>query len=52
MSPPCSAVFAPDWPQQCSGLPVARYSAPELAGQLGSEWMLINHACEETLTTA
>ena len=47
-----SGCFAPDWPQQCSGRPVARYSAPELAGQLESGWVLINQACEETLTSA
>lgn len=27
--------FAPDGPEQCSGLPVARYSPAQLAGELG-----------------
>jgi hypothetical protein len=44
--------FAPDGPRQCSGLPVARYSAPELAGQLGSKWTLISQDREEHITPA
>jgi SAM-dependent methyltransferase len=44
--------FAPDGPQQCSGLPVARYSAAELAGQFGSEWMLISQDREAHVTPA
>ena len=42
--------FAPDGPRQCSGLPVARYSAPDLAGQLGDQWTLIRQDREEHLT--
>jgi hypothetical protein len=33
--------FARDGPQQCSGLPVARYDADELADALGRDWTLI-----------
>jgi hypothetical protein len=44
--------FAPDGPQHCSGLPVARYSPQELAGQLGSEWTLITQDREEHITPA
>lgn len=44
--------FAPDGPQQCSGLPVARYGPRELAGQLGSEWTLIAQDREEHTTPA
>jgi len=44
--------FAPDGPQQCSGLPVARYSPGELADQFGSGWTLIGQAREEHLTPA
>jgi SAM-dependent methyltransferase len=41
--------FAPGGPQQCSGLPVARYGPRELADELGRDWTLIaddqeNHA--------
>ena len=42
--------FAPDGPRQCSGLPVARYSAAELAGQLADRWELICQDREEHLT--
>ena len=44
--------FAPDGPGRCSGLPVARYSAPGLAGQLGEQWALIRQDREEHLTPA
>jgi len=44
--------FAPDGPQRCSGLPVARYRPADLADQLGSEWTLISQAREEHLTPA
>lgn len=44
--------FAPDGPLRCSGLPVARYSAPELAGQLGDQWTLISRDREEHVTPA
>jgi hypothetical protein len=44
--------FAPDGPQQCSGLPVARYDAYDIAAQLGKEWSLIHHARENHVTPA
>lgn len=44
--------FAPDGPRHCSGLPVARYSAPDLVGQLGDRWTLIRQDREEHLTPA
>lgn len=44
--------FAPDGPQQCSGLPVARYSAAQLAAQLGNKWLLISQDREEHRTPA
>jgi len=44
--------FAPDGPRQCSGLPVARYSAPEAADELGSPWVLIWQDREEHRTPA
>jgi Methyltransferase domain len=55
IEPDAAAVFgcfAPDGPQQCSGLPVARYSPAELADQLGRQWKLISQAREEHLTPA
>ena len=44
--------FAPDGPQHCSGLPVARYSPAQLAGQLGGEWLLIRGDREDHITPA
>jgi trans-aconitate methyltransferase len=44
--------FAPDGPQHCSGLPVARYSAAQLACQIGAEWLLISQDREEHITPA
>ncbi len=35
------ATFAPDAPERCSGLPVARYTADELAGLLGPGFELV-----------
>ena len=35
------ATFAPDGPETCSGLPVARYSPDALAAELGDEFSLI-----------
>ena len=35
------ATFAPDGPETCSGLPVARYSPGALAAELGDEFTLI-----------
>ena len=35
------ATFAPDGPDKCSGLPVARYSPDALAAELGEEFTLL-----------
>jgi uridine phosphorylase len=35
------ATFAPDGPERCSGLPVARYSSDMLAAELGSDFHLV-----------
>jgi trans-aconitate methyltransferase len=35
------ATFAPDGPEQCSGLPVVRYGADELHAQLGADWLRV-----------
>ena len=44
--------FAPDGPQRCSGLPVARYSPAQLARQIGTKWLLISQDREEHITPA
>jgi trans-aconitate methyltransferase len=44
--------FAPDGPQHCSGLPVARYSPAQLARQIGTKWRLISQDREEHITPA
>ena len=44
--------FAPDGPQHCSGLPVARYSPAQLARQAGAKWLLTSQAREEHITPA
>ena len=44
--------FAPDGPEQCSGLPVARYCPAQLADELGGEWRLISQDREEHITPA
>jgi len=44
--------FAPDGPQHCSGLPVARYSPAELGRQVGTKWLLISQDREEHITPA
>jgi trans-aconitate methyltransferase len=44
--------FAPDGPQHCSGLPVARYSPAQLARQLGAKWLLTGQDREEHATPA
>jgi 2-polyprenyl-3-methyl-5-hydroxy-6-metoxy-1,4-benzoquinol methylase len=40
------ATFAPDGPEQCSGLPVARYSHDQLHGQFGPSFELVAHTSE------
>ena len=44
--------FAPDGPQRCSGLPVARYGPARLARQIGTKWLLISQDREEHITPA
>lgn len=44
--------FAPDGPQRCSGLPVARYGPAQLARQIGAKWQLISQDREEHITPA
>jgi trans-aconitate methyltransferase len=44
--------FAPDGPQFCSGLPVARYSPAQLARQLDAKWLLISQDREAHITPA
>jgi hypothetical protein len=44
--------FAPDGPQRCSGLPVARYDIPALAAHLGPAWTLCAGDREEHITPA
>ncbi len=41
------ATFAPHGPETCSGLPVRRYGADELASSLGAEWHVVEHTREE-----
>jgi hypothetical protein len=44
--------FAPDGPERCSGLPVARSSPAQLARQIGTKWLLISQDREEHITPA
>jgi trans-aconitate methyltransferase len=44
--------FAPDGPQHCSGLPVARYSPAQLARQIGTNWLMTSQDREEHITPA
>jgi 2-polyprenyl-3-methyl-5-hydroxy-6-metoxy-1,4-benzoquinol methylase len=41
------ATFAPDGPEQCSGLPVARYAPDQLHGEFGPAFDLVEHALED-----
>jgi hypothetical protein len=41
------ATFAPDGPEKCSGLPVARYSSASLNQELGDEFRLVTSSEEE-----
>lgn len=43
-------VFAPDGPESCSGLPVTRYSAEDLATLLGKEFTLVTQRPMRHLT--
>jgi hypothetical protein len=44
------ATFALDGPERCSGLPVVRYSAETLAGELGHGFLLAETANEQHRT--
>jgi SAM-dependent methyltransferase len=44
--------FAPDGPQRCSGLPVTRYGAADLAALLAGEWAPVADDREEHVTPA
>lgn len=44
------ATFAPDGPEECSGLPVRRYDAPSLADELGEDFRLVDRRREEHTT--
>lgn len=44
------ATFSPDGPERCSGLPVARYSAEELARCLGPGYELLHGETRDHLT--
>ena len=44
------ATFSPDGPEQCSGLPVARYNHGQLHGEFGPAFELLEHASEEHKT--
>jgi SAM-dependent methyltransferase len=46
------ATFAADGPQQCSGLPVNRYAASDLATLLGTAWQPLTERREEHHTPA
>jgi SAM-dependent methyltransferase len=46
------ATFAPDGPETCSGLPVARYSPADLAACLGPRFDLVTHRRELHRTPA
>ena len=44
------ATFAPDCPEQCSGLPVARYDPDQLHDEFGPSFELLEHSSEEHKT--
>jgi SAM-dependent methyltransferase len=46
------ATFAPDGPEHCSGLPVARYSPESLSNLLGGDFEVVEQAREEHVTPA
>ena len=46
------ATFAPDGPDSCSGLPVARYDVESLAAELGVGWRAVVEEREEHTTPA
>jgi 2-polyprenyl-3-methyl-5-hydroxy-6-metoxy-1,4-benzoquinol methylase len=44
------ATFAPDGPEQCSGLPVARYAPDQLHSEFGPSFELVEHTSEAHTT--
>ena len=44
------AIFAPDGPLRCSGLPVCRYDASSLVAELGPEFVLVDTVAESHQT--
>ena len=44
------AAFAPEGPEQCSGLPVQRYDAASLAAELGEDFRLVDDWRESHVT--
>lgn len=44
------ATFAPNGPEQCSGLPVARYAPDQLHGEFGPAFDLVEHVLEDHAT--
>ena len=44
------ATFAPDGPEQCSGLPVVRYDPNQLHSEFGPAFELLEHTSEEHKT--
>lgn len=46
------ATFADDGPTQCSGLPVMRYNADQLAAELGPQFHLLQHERQTHITPA
>lgn len=42
--------FAPDGPETCSGLPVARYGPDDLARAFGADFKVVGHRDEEHIT--
>lgn len=44
------ATFAPDGPEQCSGLPVVRYDPDQLHNEFGASFELLEHSREEHTT--
>lgn len=44
------ATFAPDGPEQCSGLPVARYAPEQLHSEFGPSFELVAHTSESHKT--
>ena len=44
------ATFAEDGPLKCSGLPVVRYDSAKLAGELGTDFILLDQMQEEHIT--